>query len=61
MAFHRHAVRHQRQGKLAHQLNRLRLIRELNIELADRERLTAKRAFNADLLAFIGDLLAGRG
>ena len=60
VALHRHAIRYQRQGKLAHQLNRLRLVRELDIELADRERLTAKRAFNADLLAFIGDLLNGR-
>jgi hypothetical protein len=32
---------------------RLRLVRELNIELADRERLAAKRAFDADLFASV--------
>ncbi len=59
MPFHRHAVRHQRQGKFTDQLHGLRLIRQLHIELADREGLAAQLPLNAHLLAFIGDVLAG--
>ena len=41
MAFHRHAIRHQRQGKLTHQLYGRHLAGELYIKLTDRESLAA--------------------